>query len=144
MNRRQRGFTPFAIIAGLVGLALLTAYSLATYTESMQRAHRAEATTALSDAAQATERFFKQHETYAGARIGAGGVVATAPGNGNYTLAFVGIGRALTDVNPYADSYTLVATPDGTQVGDTCGTYTLDRAGNRAAAGATPPPAGCW
>jgi type IV pilus assembly protein PilE len=90
----------------------------------------------LSDAAARAERFYAQNNTYLGITLKTIGlasdskVVALNSPNSKYQLSVA----AAT-----ATTYQFQVAPQGSQTSDTCGTLTIDQAGNK-----TPVTAECW
>ncbi|MGV8805278.1 MAG: type IV pilin protein [Polaromonas sp.] len=136
MPPKQRGFTLIELMIVVAVVAILSAIALPSYNEYIRRSHRAEARAALLQAAQWMER------------------AATANGTYPLTAAFPpslttiqSLRYNITLLSASGLTYTLTATPAGAQVGDKCGSYTLDQAGTRGAASKTPPDAlitECW
>ncbi|MDQ6681375.1 MAG: pilus assembly protein PilE [Pseudomonadota bacterium] len=113
-------------------IAVLAAVVMPSYQDSIRKARRTDARSALTTIAQQLERLNTQSNTYAGAALGsgAGALYAAASENGYYTLVLS---------NLTVNTFTVTATPVGKQAIDPCGTYTLDQAAVR-----TPTTAGCW
>jgi type IV pilus assembly protein PilE len=129
MRIHQGGVTLIELVVVVVIFAILAAIAIPSYVSSIQKSRRTDAKTALTASAQAMERWFAQNNTYTGIAVGSGGVYAVSE-NGYYTIALS---------NTSVTTYTLTATPAGSQAGDPCGAFTLDQADNRGAA-----TTGCW
>ncbi|MFO7903300.1 MAG: type IV pilin protein [Pirellulaceae bacterium] len=126
--RRSDGFTLIELMIVVVVVAVLAAIAFPAYTNQVQKARRADATTALLGAAQQLERCFTRFNAYNADDC----PDSFATEGGFYVIS---IARDAT-------SFTLTAAPQGAQAGDTaCGTFTLDHRGNR-----TPLPDAnrCW
>lgn len=133
MNKGHfRGFTLVEILVVIAIIGILASIALPQYNEYTRTSHRVDAKSALTQAASAMERYYTERQSYVGATLGSGTsdvYKATSPDN-YYTLALG---------NQTASTYTLTATPSGSQTSDTCGAFSLNQAGVR-----TPSTAGCW
>ena len=86
----------------------------------------------LNDAVARMERYYAQNNSYAtGAALGNIGITNANSTNNRYTLSFSG--------TPTATTYTLQVVPINAQASDTCGTLSIDQAGNK-----NPTTADCW
>lgn len=120
-KRRQHGFTLIELMIVVAIVALLAAIAYPSYQRYVEKARRADGLAALHEAAQRLERCYTQNNTYVGCPV-----AGTSP-DGFYAIA----ATAQT-----ATAFTLTATPQNAQAGDTrCGTYTLQSTGARAASG---------
>ncbi len=128
----QRGFTLLELTIALACTAILTSLAWPNYQALLQRNQRAQARTALLQAAHWLER--------------------AASANGNYpapaevpisVLQVEGVNYKLS-LSSTAQTYTLSATPFGPQSADACGTLTLNHLGARGAQNANPTTAQCW
>ena len=124
----HRGVTLLELMMVLALIAILSAVALPTYHDAVRRSHRADARSALLQAAHWMERVATAQGVYPVAGAGSSGsgdalppALRTVP-SGRYALSL----RVST-----ASAYTLAAEPLGAQSGDRCGTLTLDQAGVR-------------
>lgn len=132
-----RGFTLIEamLVAGIIAIVVALAYP--TYLDQVRKTRRADAESSLLAAAQILERCFTRLNSYA---IAADEDSVGCPDpSGASQDGFYQISLDADDSS--ATTYTLLATPQGDQSNDPCGTFTLDHLGNK-----TPTPDGnrCW
>ncbi len=122
------------VVVTIIGILVAIAYP--GYQSQMQKTRRADGKAALLNASQQLERCFTRFNAYNnGGCVVAGQLVGgiTSP-EGWYVV---------TDSAPAANSFLLVATPQGAQAGDAqCLNLRLDNRGARSATGSVP--ANCW
>ncbi len=113
-------------------IAILGAIALPSYQGSVRKARRVDARGALTTVAQLLERYNTQNNSYVGATLGtgAGALYPATSENRYYTLSLS---------NLAANTFTVTATPAGSQTQDSCGTYSLTQAAVR-----SPATSGCW
>lgn len=128
------GFTLIEMMIVVALIALLTAIVLPSYQDSVRKARRTDARSALTTVAQLMERLNTERSSYASATLGTGStdLFPAKSENKHYDLDFL----VLT-----ATTFTIRATPAGGQALDLCGAYTLTQAGTR---GAALPVEQCW
>jgi type IV pilus assembly protein PilE len=119
-HNRSAGFTLIELMIVVAIVAILAAIAYPSYTRYVEQARRADAKSALLDAAQRLERCYTQTNTYVDCNF-----AANSP-DGFYTVA------ATTQT---ATAFTLTATPQGVQANSPCGTYTLTHDGTRTVSG---------
>ena len=136
MQKFNRGFTLIELMIVVAIVAILAAIAFPSYARYVEQARRADAKSALMDAAQRMERCYTQNNTYIGCTVPA------ASPDGYYTIALGGA------VNPTtATFFRLSATrvAGGAQAGDTrCGDYWLDSTGDRGVNNASRTRDECW
>lgn len=129
-----RGFTLIELVIALVITGLLAMIAFPSFTAQAQKSRRADGKAALLAAAVQMERYYTEHNTYATAALGAGGVYPAVSDSGYYNL---------TLTNLAASTFTLDAAPTGAQTGDSCGTLTYTQQGTKGVTGSAPV-ATCW
>ena len=142
--RASRGFTLIELMIVVAVIALLASIALPSYQDSVRKARRTDARSALTTVAQIMERLYTDQNSYANACLGTT-ATCTSPSvlifadkteNGHYTLAFT---------NRSATGFTIQATRYGGQTADTtCGDFTLNQAGLRGVISASSTAAACW
>lgn len=130
--RHTQGFTLTELLIALACVALLASLAWPSYQQLMWRTHRTQARASLVQAAHWFER--------AASANGAYPIASDVPSS---VLQIEGQRYKLSVVSS-AQSYTLSATPLGTQASDTCGTLTLNHLGLRSVQGASQTAAQCW
>lgn len=132
---KQKGFTLIEIMIVVAIIAILSSIAFPSYTEYVMRGRRAEAKSALQQAALWMEK----------AQTATGAYPLTAQFPANFAAVESG-SYAITLVSADGVTYLLRATPAGPQVGDKCGNFTLDQTNRRLVEGATAPmdAAQCW
>jgi type IV pilus assembly protein PilE len=131
-TRRQLGFTLIEVLVAMACVAVLVTVAWPSYQGLLERSQRAQARTALLQAAHWLER--------------------AASANGNYpastdipaSVLQVEGQRYQIQVTSSPQSYALSATPIGTQNADACGTLTLNHLGVRGVQGGSQTAAQCW
>jgi len=139
-----RGFSLIELMITVAIVALLAAIAVPSYNNSVRKAKRMDAKIALLDMASRQERFFSTNNTYttAAANLGYTTLPASVPGSGTTTYE-ISVSLAT------AGAYSLLATPKGDQLKDSCGSYSINQLGLQAntfsGAGLSPAlSADCW
>jgi type IV pilus assembly protein PilE len=135
---RQRGVTLIELMVVMVVVGILVAIAYPAYQSQIQQTRRADAKSALLNAAQQLERCFTRYHSY----NDAGCTVATSIAGG--TMLSSDQWYLITDDGAGAwGQYRLVATPQGAQADDTrCANLRLTDRGVRDATGTVPNR--CW
>ena len=134
-----RGMTLIELMIVVALIAILGSIAVPSYQSYVMKARRADARGALTNAAQMMERCSTENPStgYSTAACTAG--YPRASENGHYTIA--------PSADPEVSTYTLRATPVGSQAVDACGKFTLTHTGKRdvlVPAGSNKTWADCW
>lgn len=133
-RKSESGFTLIEVMIVVAIIGILAAIAYPSYQESVRKSNRADAKATLNDYAQRLQRCFTAYSAY---------------NSGNCTLAGQIDGATLESPEGFYDvgattltatTYTLQATPKGSQATDSCGNLTLDHTGTRNATGS----GDCW
>jgi type IV pilus assembly protein PilE len=128
----SRGFTLIELLIALACVALLATLAWPSYQSLILRSQRAQARASLLQAAHWFERAASANGSYP--------LAADVPTS---VLQIEGQRYKMT-VASTAQSYTLSATPLGTQAADACGVLTVNHLGGRSVQGASQTAAQCW
>ena len=138
LRKKQQGFTLIELMIVVAIVGILSAIAYPSYTEYVQRGHRADARAGLLQAQQWLERAATATGTYPTTLPTA--LTWSGDASKRYDIAF--------QAGNTNAAYTLEAAPKGAQAGDKCGTYTLSNTGVRGADGKKSYDAGynpdCW
>jgi type IV pilus assembly protein PilE len=127
-----RGFTLIELLIALACVALLVSLAWPSYQGVILRSQRAQARASLLQAAHWFERAASANGSYP--------LTADVPAS---VLQIDGQRYKMTAAST-AQSYTLSATPLGTQAADACGILTVNHLGVRNVQGASQTAAQCW
>jgi type IV pilus assembly protein PilE len=142
---RMAGFTLMELMIVVAVIGVLAGIAYPSYSNYVLRANRSEAQAMLNDAAARQERYYAQNYAYitTTADLGKLGMRNTT-GTGSSTAVKSDTGKYALSVGS-TNTYTLTATPQGAQTGDTkCGNLTLDAAGTKGASATGAVVADCW
>jgi len=114
---KVRGFTLIELMIVVVVIAIIAAIALPSYQSQIQKTRRADAQSALLQAAQALERCFTRTNDYSSCAD------PNDSPDGFYEISF--------DGDPTTTTFKLQAVPQGPQANDKCGTFTLTHQGIR-------------
>lgn len=116
--KRWSGFSLIELLIVVAIIAVVATIAIPSYTSYTQKSARADAMAALNDVRLQQSRYRLSNPRYAMA-LASISVDSTSP-NGRYTVA-------ITAAN--AASFSATATPSGSQVGDSCGTFAIGQNG---------------
>lgn len=136
----QRGFTLLELMIVVVIVAILAAWAIASYSDYIRKARRADAQQRISQIALAQERYRAEHPGYTadwGELLGDPDVA-----DSNATGKYFDWPDVTIDNAADPKTYTITATAVGSQAEDhvgatACSSLTLDEEGNRT-------PVACW
>ncbi|WP_325167183.1 type IV pilin protein [Stenotrophomonas sp. S41] len=132
---KMRGFTLIELMIVVAVVAILAAVAYPSYAEQIRKSRRAQAKADLVEYAQMAERSHTTNNTYGNFRFSNGTTTIQSPregGTANYSIAIVAA----------QGTFTLTATPQGSQTKDKCGTLTVNQANVKTPNASTV--AGCW
>ncbi|HEX5539768.1 MAG TPA: type IV pilin protein [Methylophilaceae bacterium] len=119
--QKAKGFTLIELMITVAIIAILAAIAYPSYTEYVKRGHRSSAQTYMLDLAQREQQYFLDSRSYADS------VSALNSSTPDSVSEFYTITIAVGDGLP--PSYTITATPVGSQISD--GNLTLDSTGQK-------------
>lgn len=142
---RQGGFTLVELLIAVMVVGILATVAIPAYYGSVERSRRGDAITTLMGLAQAQERFMANHGEYASSLNGSVsdksdlGLGMPAGNLSNEEFYTISLNRPDGE-----GSYTLTATPRGSQTSDTkCANFILKHTGERDVSG-TGSVDDCW
>lgn len=129
-HRRPLGFTLIEVMITVAIIAILAAIAYPSYQDQVRKGRRGDAKAVMLDLTQQLERRYTTDRDYTNLTAVCGATV-NSPTNG--------AARYLVDTVCTAGTYTVTATPQGTQASDLCGTMSVAHTGAH-----TPTTGGCW
>lgn len=137
---RQLGFTLIEIMVVVAIVGILAAIAYPSYSESVRKSRRSDAKNALMNAAQLLERRYSERAQYpdqatlkALMNDASAGASILSPDR-FYAFSIVLANDARGNASQL---YTLTAVPQGAQVADKCGSFTLASDGTKGVTGAS-------
>jgi type IV pilus assembly protein PilE len=144
---RHGGFSLIELMIVVAIVAILTAIALPQYRKQIQKSNRSAAKSALLDLARREETYYSTNNSYTldlatlgYASVANNSIQVPSSSNPLYTVGF----SAPAAAGSSATTYTATATPTGSQVGDSCGNFSVDYLGNQQATGTANGSSGCW
>jgi type IV pilus assembly protein PilE len=132
LQQKRKGFTLIEVLVTMACVTVLATVAWPSYQALMGRGHRAQARTALLQAAHWFERAASANGSYPAS--------TDVPAS---VLQIDGLPYQMR-VSTTPQSYTLTAIPIGTQSADACGTLTLNHLGARGVQASSLTAAPCW
>ncbi len=135
-----KGFTLIELMIVVAVVGILAAIAYPSYTDSVRKARRPDAKTALLDLAAREERYFSTNNAYTAtpAALGYSGAwPASIPSTAQYFYA-------VTVTMPDPTTFSINAVPQGDQASDSCGTYTITQTGNQTNSNNATSSSQCW
>jgi type IV pilus assembly protein PilE len=123
-NRRAAapGFTLVEVMVVVIIVGVLAAIAIPSYTTYIKRGQRSNASAILMETAGYMSRYLGANDTYVGGEVTSAVSPKGATGTAvKYNVSFV--------ADPTLTKWTVQAVPANNQVGDECGTLTLDQSG---------------
>lgn len=132
-GKRPSGFTLIELMVVVVIVTILLSIAIPSYMSQVRQSRRTEAKTALLDLAGREESYFSTNgSTYTATAASLGYAAWGAFGSGYYSLAAPCTPACAPSAAIPAPSFTLTATPLGTQVKDTqCASFSVDSTGKQ-------------
>lgn len=127
------GFTLIELMIAVAIVGILAGVAFPSYQDYVRRGHRASAQGYLMDLAQREQQYFLDNRGYASTASALGYSSAPSDVSPYYTVA-------ITVAGGPPPTYSITATPTGSQASDTCGSLTLNSAGTKSSSAGS----NCW
>jgi type IV pilus assembly protein PilE len=135
----RRGFTLIELMITVAIVAILAAVAMPNYQDYVRKGRRADAQAFLQEVAAKQQHFLVDRRAYSGS-------ITDAPSAGGLGLTLPSAVTPHYDIALAADNaarpptFTVTATPKGSQAPEKCGTLTVNHLGNKTASGTGT----CW
>ncbi|PPT93793.1 type IV pilin protein [Xanthomonas arboricola] len=136
-RRATSGFTLIELMITVAIVAILAAVAYPSYVEHVRKSRRAQAKADLVELAQLAERFHTANGTFANFSLSGSGGFTQSPKEGGTARYLLSLAAA-----PTSSTFSVVASPQGDQAKDKCGTLSLNQAGAKSASGGSV--SDCW
>ncbi len=130
---RIGGFTLIELMVAVVVIGILVAVAWPSYQDSVRKSHRADAQALLMDLAQQEQRYFLDARSYADLAT----LNPTIPPS---VSSYYGTPAITIPAGATPPTFSISISPTGSQAGDSCGTLTIDSAGNKTSSSGS----NCW
>lgn len=131
--RRAAGFSLIELMIAVVVVGILAAVAYPSYQEHVRKGRRAAAQGYLMDLAQRQQQYFLDNRGYASTAAALGYASTPSEVSPYYSVA-------VTVVAGPPPSYSITASPTGSQTSDTCGSLTITGAGAKTSSAGS----NCW
>jgi type IV pilus assembly protein PilE len=118
MLHKSTGFTLIELLIAVAVIVILAAIAIPIYNTFTQKSARSDAMAVLMDLRLEQEKYRLKNPNYA-VTLGSVNIDSTSPNN-KYDIDITAAGVA---------SFTATATPTGSQVSDSCGTFAINQSG---------------
>jgi len=136
VNRGRSGFTLIELLVVMAIAGILMVIAIPAYQQYILDAHRTDAIKTLLEVSNAESEYYTANNVYAGNLTSLGYPADTVTSENGY--------YAVTTTSSTPQTFTLTATPLGSQTRDTdCGSFTLNSLGQKSVTG-TDTVTDCW
>lgn len=130
---RSAGFTLVELMIAVMVVGILAAVAWPSFQDSVRKGHRADAQAFLMELAQQEQRYLLDARAYANSLAALSASVPASVASHYQSPVFT-----VTAGTP--PTFSISITPTGSQASDSCGTLTIDQAGNKTSSSGS----NCW